>query len=101
MESQPLQQEPQEKKGRRRGHTRNPSGYLPEYTHARPPPQQMVNGGRFRDIAPANWDREATSQPPRYTSTPSLPGGNPGPAGEYERPPPYYYPGPAPPQGSK
>ena len=25
---------------------RNPSGYLPEYTHARPPPQQMVNGGR-------------------------------------------------------
>jgi hypothetical protein len=52
-------------KGRRKGHTRNPSGYLPEYTHARPPPQQMVNGGRFRDIAPANWDREATSQPPR------------------------------------
>jgi len=88
-------------KGRRKGHTRNPSGYLPEYTHARPPPQQMVNGGRFRDIAPANWDREATSQPPRYTSTPSLPGGNPGPAGEYERPPPYYYPGPAPTQGSK
>ena len=28
----------------------------------------------------------------RYTSTPSLPG-NPGPTGEYERPPPYYYPG--------
>jgi len=89
-------------KGRRKGHTRNPSGYLPEYTHARPPPQQMVNGGRFRDIAPANWDREATSsQPPRYTSTPSLPGGNPGPAGEYERPPPYYYPGPAPAPGPK
>lgn len=98
MESQPLQMEQTqgEKKGRRRGHSRNPSGYLPEYTHARPPPQQCVNGGRFRDIAPANWDREAVAQPPRYTSTPSLPG-NPGPTGEYERPPPYYYPGPAPP----
>ena len=35
---------------------------------------------------------------PRYTSNPTLPQN--APAGEYERPPPYYYPGP-PPSGSK
>merc|ERR550519_3076449 len=94
METQPLHSVSEtggEKKNKKRGHARNPSGYLPEYTHARPPPQQMVTSGRFRDIAPANWDRETVAQPPRYTSNPSLPNNQAAPAGEYERPPPYYY----------
>jgi len=83
----------------RKGHRRNPSGYLPEYTHSRPQPtssqghaytdMRYSDGGRFRDIAPRNWDGES-AQPPRYTSNPSLAQ----PTGEYERPPPYYYPGP-------
>ena len=52
-------------------------------------------GSRFRDIAPRNWDGEAVSQPPRYTSNPSLTqAALQQSAGEYERPPPYYYPGP-------
>ena len=100
VEAQPLQESDKGRdKKRRRGHVRNPSGYLPEYTHARPLPGQ-TSQGRFRDIAPSNWDRQtgghdgggggAGGQPPRYTSNPSL--GQP--AGEYERPPPYYYPGP-------
>eukprot|EP00092_Neocalanus_flemingeri_P006838 GFUD01007383.1.p1 GENE.GFUD01007383.1~~GFUD01007383.1.p1 ORF type:complete len:948 (+),score=147.14 GFUD01007383.1:408-3251(+) len=96
VETQPLHTEP-DKKSRRKGHTRNASGYLPEYTHARPPPQMQGGQGRFRDIAPSNWDRES-SQPPRYTSNPTLTQN--APAGEYERPPPYYYPGPQP-SGSK
>ena len=86
-----------EKRNKRRGHSRQPSGYLPEFTHARPPPGSgLVSQGRFRDIAPSNWDRQSGGggggggqQPPRYTSNPSLQG-----SGEYERPPPYYYPGP-------
>ena len=45
---------------------------------------------RYRDIAPRNYGGDE-GQPPRYTSNPSLPAL---PAGEYERPPPYYYPGP-------
>lgn len=106
METQPLHTadresgETEDKKGRKgkkgKGHTRNTSGYLPEYTHARPAPGGgggSGTGGRFKDIAPANWDREA-NQPPRYTSNPSLQQPNT-PAGEYERPPPYYYPGPS------
>lgn len=48
---------------------------------------------RYRDIAPRNYGAEEVS-PPRYTSNPSLPGPAPGAGGEYERPPPYYYPGP-------
>jgi len=93
VEAQPLQEsdKSRDKKSRRKGHTRNPSGYLPEYTHARPTPGLHPGQGRFRDIAPSNWDREA-SQPPRYTSNPSLSQGLV--TGEYERPPPYYYPGP-------
>lgn len=95
VETQPLQESDKaEKKTRRKGHTRNASGYLPEYTHARPTPGLHTNQGRFRDIAPSNWDREASqpSQPPRYTSNPSLSEGLV--TGEYMRPPPYYYPGP-------
>merc|ERR1712066_790628 len=75
VETQPLQESDKSRdKKRRRGHTRNPSGYLPEYTHARPPPGMQSSQGRFRDIAPSNWDRESSGsgQPPRYTSNPSL-----------------------------
>ncbi|XP_035791698.1 prominin-like protein isoform X1 [Anopheles albimanus] len=39
---------------------------------------------RYNDIAPKNWD----GAPPRYQNPPMAP-----PAAEYERPPPYYYPG--------
>ena len=98
VETQPLHEPAADKKkGRRKGHTRNASGYLPEYTHARPAPGLHAAGasqGRFRDIAPSNWDQSSGSgvQPPRYTSNPSLAQGLV--TGEYERPPPYYYPGP-------
>jgi len=96
VEMQPLQEsadKSRDKKSRRKGHTRNASGYLPEYTHTRPAPGSLQNQGRFRDIAPSNWDREA-SQPPRYTSNPSLNESGQLVTGEYMRPPPYYYPGP-------
>jgi hypothetical protein len=99
VEATPLETRGEDRgKKARKGHRRNPSGYLPEYTHTRPQPttqghaytdMRYSDGGRFRDIAPRNWDGEA-AQPPRYTSNPSLAQ----PAGEYERPPPYYYPGP-------
>ena len=89
----------------KKGHTRNVSGYLPEYTHARPPPSLQAT--RFRDMAPANYGRDA-AQPPRsvtpghswspgithyscvirYSSSPAQHN-----TGEYDRPPPYYYPG--------
>ncbi|XP_032592271.1 prominin-like protein isoform X2 [Drosophila grimshawi] len=39
---------------------------------------------RYNDVAPTHWDHE----PPRYHNPPVAP-----PASEYERPPPYYYPG--------
>lgn len=39
---------------------------------------------RYNDMAPKNWD----GAPPRYQNPPMAP-----PATEYERPPPYYYPG--------
>ncbi|CAD7082321.1 unnamed protein product [Hermetia illucens] len=39
---------------------------------------------RYNDMAPKHWD----GGPPRYQNPPMAP-----PASEYERPPPYYYPG--------
>ncbi|XP_055382529.1 prominin-like protein isoform X2 [Condylostylus longicornis] len=48
---------------------------------------QVGTGGRdtrYNDMAPKHWD----GGPPRYTNPPMAP-----PASEYERPPPYYYPG--------
>lgn len=92
VESQPLAEADRAgDKNRRKGHRRNPSSFLPEYTHSRPNPQQQSNSdARYRDIAPRNYGGDE-GQPPRYTSNPSLPAL---PAGEYERPPPYYYPGP-------
>ncbi|XP_023348230.1 prominin-like protein [Eurytemora carolleeae] len=95
VESQPLELgSGAENKNRKKGHRRNPSAFLPEYTHSRPtPPQNQYSDARYRDIAPRNYGAEEVS-PPRYTSNPSLPGPVPGAGGEYERPPPYYYPGP-------
>merc|ERR1719483_1026117 len=93
LETQPAPTE-RAKTTRQKGHTRNTSGYLPEYSHARPAPQLQAGQGRFRDIAPSNWGREA-AQPPRYTSNPGLAPGQQ-PDREYERPPPYYYPAPQP-----
>ncbi|XP_075231383.1 prominin-like protein [Lycorma delicatula] len=43
---------------------------------------------RYSDIAPKHWDFP-NGGPPRYHQSPPL-------STEYERPPPYYYPGPAP-----
>merc|ERR1719347_761780 len=102
LETQPLhsghdrdQSETEDKKNKKgkkkKGHSRNQSSYLPEYTHARPMPSNGAT--RFRDMAPSNWDSQ-NSQPPRYTSQPSLQQSS-GPNDEYERPPPYYFPGPS------
>ncbi|XP_054282526.1 prominin-like protein isoform X2 [Macrosteles quadrilineatus] len=43
---------------------------------------------RFTDMAPKHWDFPNMGGPPRYNSSPL--------STEYERPPPYYYPGPSP-----
>jgi len=111
------------KKGNK-GHRRNPSSFLPEYTHSRPgpPPTQQqppYSDARYRDIAPRNYgadDSQQQAPPPRYSSNPTLPQAAPpsaslaaggAPAGssrwdagyEYERPPPYN-PGPPPPHHS-
>lgn len=57
--------------------------------------------GRFQDPAPRAWGDGSV---PRYVASPTQaasptvtsPTGNPSaPAADYERPPPYYYPGPA------
>ncbi|KAL9902269.1 prominin-like protein [Glossina fuscipes] len=43
-----------------------------------------IRDTRYNDMAPKHWD----GGPPRYQNPPLAP-----PASEYERPPPYYYPG--------
>ncbi|XP_054732946.1 prominin-like protein isoform X1 [Anastrepha obliqua] len=48
------------------------------------PPTAGVRDTRYNDMAPKHWD----GGPPRYQNPPMAP-----PASEYERPPPYYYPG--------
>ncbi|GLH10646.1 Prominin-like protein [Gryllus bimaculatus] len=45
-------------------------------------PSRRDHDARFSDMAPKHWDLPNGAPPPRYL----------GP--EYERPPPYYYPGP-------
>eukprot|EP00090_Calanus_glacialis_P030997 TRINITY_DN5063_c0_g1_i1.p1 TRINITY_DN5063_c0_g1~~TRINITY_DN5063_c0_g1_i1.p1 ORF type:complete len:942 (-),score=271.59 TRINITY_DN5063_c0_g1_i1:188-3013(-) len=92
-ETQPLDKK---RRNQGRGHRRNPSG-LPEVTHSRalpPVPGEMVAErahSRYRDTSATR-----NMEPPRYTSNPSLNHSAPpsAPSGEYERPPPYYYPGP-------
>ncbi len=92
-------------KKKRRGHRRNASEYLPDSAHYRAgyAYQDSRSGdNRFQDVAPRTYDLQQGSAaggggpsqpsggPPRYTSNPNLAAEvNP----EYERPPPYYYPG--------
>ncbi|KAK3875885.1 hypothetical protein Pcinc_019276 [Petrolisthes cinctipes] len=76
-----------DKKQRRR--SRDHEGYVgasyasdPQYggSRASPPRNEFINNTDWADYPPSGG-------PPRYTSQPSL-------SPEYERPPPYYYPGP-------
>nr|XP_053632858.1 prominin-like protein [Cherax quadricarinatus] len=76
-----------DKKQRRR--SREHEGYVSSsYTadqaysgsQASPPHREYINTTDWADYPPSGG-------PPRYTSQPSL-------SPEYERPPPYYYPGP-------
>ncbi|XP_073839355.1 prominin-like isoform X1 [Musca autumnalis] len=53
-------------------------------SHGIPPVGAGVRDTRYSDMAPKHWD----GGPPRYQNPPMAP-----PASEYERPPPYYYPG--------
>ncbi|XP_037940754.1 prominin-like protein isoform X3 [Teleopsis dalmanni] len=52
--------------------------------HGAPSTASGVRDTRYNDMAPKHWD----GGPPRYQNPPMAP-----PASEYERPPPYYYPG--------
>ena len=84
----------------RRGHRRNASEYLPDSAHYRAGYSYQDRENRFQDAATRNYDLQQGSSapqpsggPPRYTSNPNLAAEvNP----EYERPPPYYYPGATP-----
>jgi prominin 1 len=105
-------------KKKRRGHRRNPSEHLPDSAHYRAgySYQHQSSENRFQDMAPRNNQAAAAAvapastsqgpQPstssgtglPRYSSNPTLEQAPPG-ATEYERPPPYYYPGASAPAG--
>lgn len=83
----PLNESAYDKKQRRR--SRDHEGYVSSsYTadqpysgsRASPPHTEYINTSDWADYPPSGG-------PPRYTSQPSL-------SPEYERPPPYYYPGP-------
>ena len=108
---------------RARGHRRNPSEYLPDSAHhyragySYQADHNRSSMDRFQDVAPRNYGGGITSSvpvaapvvapsvaqsvtssasqppggPPRYTSNPNVNLDN----AEYERPPPYYYPGAA------
>ncbi|XP_046404286.1 prominin-like protein isoform X3 [Ischnura elegans] len=76
----------------------NQTGYVPDYSgrygragqgegeqgHEIPLTSSCGGDSRYRDVAPKHWEYPNGSGPPRYHSPPT----------EYERPPPYYYPGP-------
>jgi prominin 1 len=111
------------KSKRSRGHRRNPSEYLPDSAHhyragySYQADHNRSSLDRFQDVAPRNYGGSMTSSvqapapivapvatqsvassanqppggPPRYTSNPNVNLDN----AEYERPPPYYYPGAA------
>ena len=111
------------KSKRARGHRRNPSEYLPDSAHhyragySYQADHNRSSLDRFQDVAPRNYGGSMTSSvqapapivapvatqsvassanqppggPPRYTSNPNVNLDN----AEYERPPPYYYPGAA------
>jgi hypothetical protein len=96
-------------KKKRRGHRRNASEYLPDSAHYRAGYAYQDRENRFQDVAPRTYDlqqgaaapaaqqqQQPAGGPPRYTSNPNLVAEvNP----EYERPPPYYYPGAPPATG--
>ncbi|XP_046807592.1 prominin-like protein isoform X2 [Lucilia cuprina] len=66
---------------RRRDYYEDPVGST---SHGIPPVAAGARDTRYSDMAPKHWD----GGPPRYQNPPMAP-----PASEYERPPPYYYPG--------
>jgi len=102
-------------KKKRRGHRRNASEYLPDSAHYRAGysyQNHQSENNRFQDMAPRNNQSSSGSQGPqpssstgsglpRYSSNPALEQGAAGSGGaEYERPPPYYYPGASAPASS-
>ena len=80
---------------------------MPDSAHYRAGYSYQDRENRFQDAAPRNYDLQQGSSgvsqpsggPPRYTSNPNLAAGAPDVNPEYERPPPYYYPGAAPSAG--
>ncbi|XP_071444915.1 prominin-like protein isoform X2 [Hetaerina americana] len=96
----PLANVPEKKNHHRSYHEtyENQTGYVPDYSgrygragqgegeqgHEIPLTSSCGGDSRYRDVATKHWDYPNGSGPPRYHSPPT----------EYERPPPYYYPGP-------
>ncbi|KAG8224847.1 hypothetical protein J437_LFUL005450 [Ladona fulva] len=97
----PLVETVHEKKNHHRSYHEtyeNQTGYVPDYSarygragqgeaeqgHEIPLTSSCGGDARYRDMAPKHWDYPNGNGPPRYHSPPT----------EYERPPPYYYPGP-------
>jgi len=97
---------------KRRGHRRQASSHLPDVSHTRralpaTPNEQPheYSHARYRDRERRHESgggrnkRDSREGPPRYTSNPHLVPGNA--PEEYDKPPPYYFPGQTPPGGSK
>ncbi|XP_037826226.1 prominin-like protein isoform X4 [Lucilia sericata] len=81
VESGPKNKRRKNKDRRRRDYYEDPVGST---SHGIPPVAAGARDTRYSDMAPKHWD----GGPPRYQNPPMAP-----PASEYERPPPYYYPG--------
>ncbi|XP_073839365.1 prominin-like isoform X3 [Musca autumnalis] len=81
VESGPKNKRRKNKDRRRRDYYEDP---IVSTSHGIPPVGAGVRDTRYSDMAPKHWD----GGPPRYQNPPMAP-----PASEYERPPPYYYPG--------
>ncbi|XP_012156730.1 prominin-like protein isoform X1 [Ceratitis capitata] len=82
----PLANGPKNKRRKNKDRRRGREYYeepVPSSAHGIPP-TVGVRDTRYNDMAPKHWD----GGPPRYQNPPMAP-----PASEYERPPPYYYPG--------
>ncbi|KAF5290870.1 hypothetical protein FQR65_LT11509 [Abscondita terminalis] len=74
-------------KKKQKGYERG-SSYGPDAGNERGIPRDMPSGShyqdtRYADMAPKHWDEFPAGGPPQYQRAPT----------EYERPPPYYYPG--------
>ncbi|XP_037044622.1 prominin-like protein isoform X5 [Bradysia coprophila] len=72
------------KKDQRRRSSRDRRGDYYEDSGSPHGPREGPREARYNDMAPKHWD----GGPPRYQNAPMAP-----PASEYERPPPYYFPG--------